>query len=309
MTAPTARATRIAGYLCALGAGATWGTTGPLSTGLYGLMPATSIGFWRVLLGTVCLAIWGLVFRRDLFRVDARGWLLVGLGGGALVALFELAYQFAIAGAGVAGAAAMLYTAPVIVAVLARLILREALTAARLALAMLVMAGVALTVTHGSNAGAEAARMGIGAGVAGGLLSALSYAFTTLMARFAVPRYGAVRVLFLEALGGVVLLGILLTLTGRAPAPPPSVAAWRGLAGLTAGSVLAANILFFIAVKRIEAAPAAVAATIEPVVGTLLALALFNQRLAPLGWVGLLMVVAGVAAGYLVEGAAESTAS
>ena len=49
----------------------------------------------------------------------------------------------------------------------------------------------------------EMARLGIGAGIAGGLLAALSYALTTLLARFAVPRYGAVRVLFLEALGGI----------------------------------------------------------------------------------------------------------
>src|SRR3989441_1505568 len=199
----SSRTPRLTGYLLALAAGATWGTTGPLSTGLYRLMPATSIGFWRVLMGTVCLALWGLAFRRELFRVDARGWLLVGVGGGLLVALFEIAYQFAIAGAGVAGAAAMLYTAPVIVAVLARALLKEALTTTRVLLALLVMAGVALTVTGGSNAGAEAARLGIGAGIAGGLLAALSYALTTLLARFAVPRYGAVRVLFLEALGGI----------------------------------------------------------------------------------------------------------
>src|SRR5881296_3278545 len=75
MTASTphapARASRLAGYLLALAAGATWGTTGPLSTGLYALMPATSIGFWRVLLGTVCLAAWGLLFYRELFRGEA----------------------------------------------------------------------------------------------------------------------------------------------------------------------------------------------------------------------------------------------
>jgi len=121
------------------------------------------------------------------------------------------------------------------------------------------------------------------------------------MARFAVPRYGAVRVLFLEAVGGVVILGIVLTLAGRMPTPPPSLAAWRGLAALTAGSVLAANLFFFAAVKRIEAAPAAVAATIEPVVATALALLLFHQQLSLLGWLGLTMVVAGVAAGYLQE--------
>ena len=301
------RRVRMIGYLCALGAGATWGTTGPLSTGLYGLMPATSIGFWRVLIGTVALAVWGLLFRRDLFRVDARGWLLVGLGGGALVALFEIAYQFAIAGAGVAGAAALLYTAPVIVAVFARIILKEALTPLRIALALIVMVGVALTVTGGSNAGAEAARTGIAAGIAGGLLSALSYAFTTLMARYAVPRYGVVKVLFLEAVGGVLITGVALTIWGRSPTVPPSAEAWRGLLGLAAGSVLAANFLFFAAVKRIEAAPAAVAATIEPVVGALLAFLLFSQHLTTLGVLGLLMVVGGVATGYLKEGAAEPT--
>src|SRR3989441_7237884 len=75
-----------------------------------------------------------------------------GLGGGALVALFEVAYQFAIAGAGVAGAAAMLYTAPVIVAVLARLILKEALTPVRLLLSLLVMAGGALPLPRGGHA-------------------------------------------------------------------------------------------------------------------------------------------------------------
>ena len=293
---------RVVGYLFALGAGATWGTTGPLSTGLYGLMPANTIGFWRVLIGTVALAIWGILFQRDLFRADRRGWLIVGLGGGAMVALFEIAYQYAIAGAGVAGAAALLYTAPVMVAVLARVVLKEALTPTRVALAFLVMAGVALTVTGGSNAGAEAARMGLTAGIAGGLLSALSYALTSLMGRWAAPRYGVAKVLFLEAIGGVVLIWIALLIWGRPPALPPSAPAWRGLLGLAAGSVIAANLLFFGAMKRIEAAPASVAATIEPVVGSLLALLLFSQKLTTLGWLGLLMVVSGVAAGYLLEG-------
>ena len=300
--AATRRSNRIVGYLCALGAGATWGTTGPLSTGLYDLMPATSIGFWRVLIGTIALVLWGVLFRRSLFQADRKGWLIVGLGGGAMVALFEIAYQFAIGGAGVAGAAALLYTAPVIVAVLARIILKEALTSTRIILAVTVMIGVALTVTGGSNAGAEAARMGLTAGIAGGLLSALSYALTSLMGRWAAPRYGAVKVLFLEAVGGVLLIWVALAIWGRAPTAPPSAAAWRGLLGLAAGSVILANVLFFGAMKRIEAAPASVAATIEPVVGAILALLLFSQRLTLLGWIGLLLVVGGVAAGYMLEG-------
>jgi drug/metabolite transporter (DMT)-like permease len=81
------------------------------------------------------------------------------------------------------------------------------------------------------------------------------------------------------------------------------VAGWVYVVALAAGAVLLANFFFFSAVKRIEAAPTAVAATIEPVVGALLALLLFQQHLTALGWVGLALVVGGVATGYWKEGA------
>ena len=295
------RTTRLAGYAFALGAGAIWGTTGPLSTYLYAQgSTLTGIGFWRLLIGIVGIVAWGVFLDRGLFRVDRRGWLLVGLGGGALVALFEVAYQFAISGAGVAGAAALLYTAPVIVALLAKPLLGERLTRLRLVLALAVMVGAALAVLGGSREGVTIATT-LRAGVVGGALAALSYAGTTLLARFAVPRYGAMRVLFLEILGGVVVLGIVLPLAGRPPLPPSSGSAWVFTLLLAAGTVIAANMLFFNAAKRIDAAPTAVAATIEPVAGALLAFGLLGQRLSALGTVGLLMVVAGVAGGYLEE--------
>ena len=298
----TASRPRIAGYLFALTAGALWGTTGPLSTALYSEGAAlTGIGFWRVLLGIVALALYGLLFRPDLFRIDRLGLLVVGLGGGALVALFEVAYQFGIAGAGVAGAAALLYTAPVLVAIVAQPLLGERLTASRLGLAVVVMAGAALAVTGGSHASSGGGQASLAAGVSGGLLSAVSYAGTTLMARWAVPRYGVVKVLFYEAIGGVVLIGIILPLAGHAPFPPGTASGWLYIAALTLGTVLLANFCFFAGVKRIEAAPTAVAATIEPVVGALLALMLFSQQLTAYGWLGLAMVVGGVAAGYARE--------
>jgi drug/metabolite transporter (DMT)-like permease len=252
------------------------------------------------LIGTFGLLAFGAALRPALFQVDRKGVLLVAGVGGLLVALFEVAYQFGIAGAGVAGAAALLYTAPVIVAVFAQPLLGEPLTWARLALAVTVMIGAALTVTGGSHA-APGAHASLGAGVAGGLLAAVSYAGTTLLARWAVPRYGVIKVLFLELVGGTVLLGVILTVAGRPPAPPPTMAGWAYIAALTLGTVWLANFAFFAAVRRIQAAPTSVAATIEPVVGALLALALFSQRLTLFGWVGLFMVVGGVAAGYWRE--------
>lgn len=308
--APTpSRAIRVVGYLCALGAGATWGTTGPLSTALYREGQAiTGIGFWRLLLGTAGLALWALAFRRDLFRIDRQGILLMGLLGGFLVALFEVAYQFGIAGAGVAGAAALLYTAPVMVALVAKPLLGERLTPLRLGLAVAVMVGAAMTVMGKPEdaAASGAALPSVLVGVVGGLLSAVSYATTTVLARWAVPRYGQFRMLFWEAIGGVVLLAVILPLSGHAPRAPPTSAGWLYAVALALGGVIIANLLFFTGVRRIEATPTAVAATIEPVVGALLALLLFSQQLTLLGWIGLTMVVGGVAAGYLKEGAAEN---
>jgi drug/metabolite transporter (DMT)-like permease len=123
-----------------------------------------------------------------------------------------------------------------------------------------------------------------------------------------VPRYGALKVLLLEIAGGSVILAVALPLAGHPPAPPTSPGEWIYLAALVLGPVLGANFLFFAAVRRIDAAPTAVAATIEPVVGALLALLLFNQRLTPGGVLGLALVVGGVAAGYLEEGQEEREA-
>lgn len=305
MTPPPARGSRIAGYLFAVAAGSLWGTTGLLSTRLYsqGMAP-TDVGVERLILGIAGLLVYGAL-HRDMFRVDLKGWLLVGLGGGVLVAMFELGYQYAIAGAGVAGAAALLYTAPVIVALLAKPLLGERITPLRLLLAVLVMVGATLTVKGGSNAGAEGVSKGLLAGVVGGGFAALSYAGTTLLARWGVPRYGVVKVLFLEILGGIAALGVILWSSGHAPHAPATPDAWIFIAVLAAATVLAANFLFFNATRRIEAAPTAVAATIEPVMAALLAFMLIDQRLAPYGVLGLLMVVGGVAGGYLQEWKAQ----
>ena len=293
---------RLAGYLFALGAGAVWGTTGPLSTALYAEgATLTGIGFWRVLLGVVALALWGLLDHRGLFSVDRKGWLVVGLGGGALVALFEVGYQFGIFNAGIAGAAALLYLAPVMVALVAKPVLGEPVTLSRIGLALVVMVGAGMTVMGGS--GAESSATGsLVVGVVGGLLAAASYTGTTVLARWAVPRYGVSKVLFLELAGGTAILALVLPLAGQPPAPPTTAAAWMYVVALAAGAVLLANYFFFSAVKRIEAAPTAVAATIEPVVGALLGVLLFAQHLTLAGWIGLALVVGGVATGYWKEG-------
>jgi DME family drug/metabolite transporter len=187
------------------------------------------------------------------------------------------------------------------VAVLAKPILGERLTVQRLTLAFVVMAGAWLTVRGGHPGLSGVPVTGLVVGVTGGLLAAASYAGTTLLARWAVPRYGTFKVLFWEIGGGTLLLGLILPLAGQAPLPPATGAGWLFVLALAAGPVVLANVFFFNAVKRIDAAPTAIAANIEPVVGALLALMLFDQRLQVLGWIGLALVIFGVSAGYVRE--------
>jgi drug/metabolite transporter (DMT)-like permease len=306
--ASSARGRIAAGYLFALCAGAIWGTTGPLSTALYAEgAQLTDVGFWRVFLASIGFALFGL-FRQDLYRIDSKGLLWIAGAGGIFVALFEVAFQYAIAGVGVAGAVALLYTAPVMVAILANRLLGEKLTGARIVLALVVMAGVWLTVTGHADGSALPTSTGATRimGVIGGLLSAASFAGSTLLARYVVPRYGSQRVLFYELVGGTLILAAFLPVSGHVPQPPTSLPGWMYIAALGIGAVLAANFFYFAAVKRIDAAPTAVAASIEPFVGATLALVLFQQRLTVLGWVGLVFVVLGVSGGYKTEADASA---
>jgi drug/metabolite transporter (DMT)-like permease len=166
------------------------------------------------------------------------------------------------------------------------------------------MFGVWLTVNGSTEAAAGQAATSMTtriAGMVGGLLAAVSYTGTTLLARYTVPRYGATRVLFYELLGGTLMLAALVPFLSGPLTPPATLAGWIYIAALGVGSVLAANFFFFAAVKRIDAAPTAVAASVEPLVGALLALVLFGQQLLWFGWLGLALVVAGVAGGYQEE--------
>ena len=271
-----------------------------MSTALYAEGAAISaVGFWRLLLAVLGLTTYGF-FARDLFRIDGRGiWLIMVLGG-ALVALFEVPFQYAIAGLGVAPAVALLYTAPVTVAIAGHFILREKLTPLRVALAVGVMIGVWLTV-NGEVADQSQPTASRLAGILGGLIAAASYAATAILARYIVPRYGSTKMLYWELVGGLIFLAILLPMFGQTPSAPHNIAGWAYVAALGIGAVVAANFLFFAAMKRIDAAPASVAASVEPLVGALLSLLLFNQQLRWFGWLGLLLVIGGVAGGYAEE--------
>jgi DME family drug/metabolite transporter len=291
------------GYAEAMVAACLWGSSGVFAVHLFRLgVPPETVAFVRPLFGVLLLLVGFQLARPGILRIDARGLLVLGLGGGAAVAVFQVAYQMSIDAAGVPTTVALLYLAPALVAAAAGPLLGEWPTPRRLALIALTLVGVWLTVV-----GAEdvPARFG-GSGLAWGALAAAAYAAYTLFGRFATPRFGSARTVVYSTAGACVFLAVAVP---SAPGPltlPSGAPAWLLLVAFGALTIAGAQLLFFDALGRIDASGASVATAVEPVVAALLATMMLSQGLSPMGWAGIALVVAGVA-GVGITARAEAT--
>ena len=293
------------GYLQVLAAATLWGSSGVFAVALFrrGATPE-AVAVLRPVVGLVFLAAAALALRREAltFTRAALAW-TVGVGGLA-TAVFQVAYQMALASTGVPTTVALLYLAPALVVAAAGPLLGEWPTRGRVALAALSVVGVWLTVT-----GARGAEVSVTpAGVVWGLTAAASYAGYTLFGRMASPRFGAVRTVVGSTAGACVILAIVLPLSGADLSFPADAAAWGILVAFGLLTIAAATFLFYDGLGRIEASRAAITTTAEPVVAAVLATLLLDQGLTPRGWVGLALVVAGVAGAYAsrADGGAEA---
>jgi drug/metabolite transporter, DME family len=282
-------------YLKVLLAGVLWAASGPLSTALHrGGVPPSGVALLRTTLGAVFLLLLFRLAPRARTRADGVSVLVLFLGGGAIVALNQFAFQMSTSAVGVPATVALLYLAPAIVLAASVPLFRERLTPGKALLGALSVLGVWLTVAGTRGTGLLLTPTG----VLWGATCGTTYAAFTLLGRGYGRRVGALVALLWSTMGGAALL-ILIWVLQREPVVLPGD--WRGwtalilLGGLTVG---AAPFLFFDAMRRIEAGRAAIATTVEPLAATLLAVAFLDQRLTPLGWVGLGLLLGGVSGAY-----------
>lgn len=286
---------RLVGYLCVLAAGTLWGTSGTFAVALFRLgVPPLSVAFYRPVMAVLSLVAVAAVVRRDALRAGPRDLAILALGGGVVVALFQVAFQLSTEAVGVASTVALLYLAPALVVVGARPLLGEPLTLRRAVLAGVVVGGVWLTI-----AGARDAELVVReTGIVWGFLAGVGYAAYTIFGRWAAPRYGAFTTLLHSMAGGTAMVGLVFGLLGPAIQVPADPRAWGLLVAYGVGTITAAQLLFFYALHWVEAGKAAIAAAVEPVVAALVAWVLVDQALAPVGWLGLALVAGGVAGAY-----------
>jgi len=293
---------RSLGYLEAIAAACLWGSSGIFSVHLFRAgVPPESLALLRPVFGAlILLAVFG-VLRPTALRISLRGLLVLALGGGGAVAIFQVAYQLSMDAVGVPTTVALLYLAPAVVVAAAGPLLGEWPTRRRVALVLVTLAGVWLSV-----AGADYVPPAFGsAGPAWGALAGLSYAAYTLFGRFASTRYGVVPTVVYSTSGACLVLTATLLSTEGAIELPTTTAAWTLIAIYGATTIALAQFLFFDALARIEASRASLATAIEPVMAAILATLLLGQGLRTVGWLGIALVVAGVV-GVGVTGRRES---
>ena len=282
---------RFRGYTEVVAAATLWGSSGIFAVHLFRLgVPPESLALLRPVVGAIILILVVGATARDTLRIDRRGLLILSLGGGIAVGIFQIAYQLSTDAVGVPSTVAMLYLAPAVVAAASGPLLDEWPDRTRIVLLVLTLTGVWLSVF-----GAEEVTATFGSsGLIWGVVAGVSYGAYTLFGRFAAPKYGSMATVVYSTLGSCVFLLVAVPMTSGEVVLPSSGAAWGLLIAFGLLTIAVAHFLFFDALAHIDASRASIATAVEPVVAATLATWLLGQGLRPLGWLGIALVVVGV---------------
>jgi DME family drug/metabolite transporter len=274
-----------------------WGTVGIATHLLYQISDTNpiSIGFFRLAFAVPALFVaCGFVVGRRMFHIQRHDLGLMLLIG-AMLALYQVCFMGAVQRAGVSVAVLVtLCTAPVLVALLSIVFLRERLTGPILLALGCAIAGTLLLIDF------QSTTQPVNDTITGVLLalgSALGYAVFALCGRRLAGRYHPLQSLTIGFGVGAALLLIIALSTGLVLNYSP--AGWGTLVYLGLVPTALGYVIFLYGMKTTPATVASIATLVEPLTGTLLAMVLFGERLAPAGWLGALLLLGAMGLLYL----------
>jgi len=269
-----------------------WGTTGTAASFVSESVSPIAIGAATMAIGGALLfAVSARGALAAIRRADARRWLLIGAVG---VVVYPLAFYSGMDLAGVAiGNVVALGSGPLFAALLELVVDRRPLSRQWMLGASAAIVGVALLVVGGHGDASETAPASLGLGVALGLLAGAAYALYTFASGRVIGLGVSGRATMGAVFGlGAVPLAIVLAATGAALFERSTNLAIVGYLAL--GPMFLAYVLFGWGLRLIRSSTVTVITLLEPVVATLLAVAIVGERLDVLGWIGLALILAGV---------------
>lgn len=205
---------------------------------------------------------------------------------GPIFGLQVLAYLAAIQATGAQVAVVLVHVYPVFVLLLVWLLYRQRISRPVAFLGVAMIAGIGLVAASGS-----ATFSAVGAAMA--VLSAAGYALYLVLGEKWVRQVGAVAASGLVIVGTTVSLGTLAVGTGQDFTLTTD--GWRSilLQGLVIGPIGIGGA--FYAVRRLGSVPMSLIGLLEPIVGVVAASLILSERLGPLQWLGVAVIMAACA--------------
>jgi DME family drug/metabolite transporter len=273
--------------------GVLWGTgglTGRLLS-LHTHLSPTAVAGYRLLIGGTLLVLFGAATGRGRPRGRAA-WIRVGVVG-ALAAGFQACYFAAVAVTDVSLATLVtIGAAPVLVVGFEQATGRRRLDARVAATVSLAVAGLGLLVGEPPH-GITAAHLAVGMACA--IASAAGFAAISLIGKTPVPGLDDVTMTgYSFALGGLTLFLAASATTGAGFTAGPEALGLLLALGLV--PTAAAYALYFTGLREAAASTGTVTALLEPLTGTVLAVALLGDRLTAIGGVGAALLAVSVTA-------------
>jgi len=277
------------GYVYVILAAVLWGTSGSAAKFLFmnGMSPAQLVQL-RTTIGSLVLALW-LASRHPAWLRVAPGdiWKMALLG--VSIALTQFTYYFAISKIQVAAAILLQYQAPVFVALFAVVFARERLTPLIATAISGAVIGCYLLVGAYKldilNMNRE--------GIAGGLASALCFAWYSVSSSYAMRKYTPWAVVFFSFLGAAVIWNIFHPPL-EAFSQPANIQEWWWVFFISIFGTVFAFWFYTAGIHLIGPTRASITATLEPITAGVISYVFLHEALEPLQIGGALMVVAAV---------------
>lgn len=278
-----------------LAAGCLWGTMGFFRRRL-GELGIDSFGvvLVRCALAAAMYALFCILRDPSALKIRLKdAWCFIGSGIVSLL-FFSACYFRAMTLMSLSAAAVLLYTAPCFVMLMSAVLFGEKITGRKIAAMILAFAGCCLVsgISGGTGISAKGLLFGLGSGI--------GYALYSIFGRYALDRgYKSVTVSFYSCALAAAGAALICASSG-------SLGACTGAVFASAGSLLfclaAAFITTFLpyllytyGLSCTEAGIASVAASIEPVVATLVGILIFKEALSLSSAAGMLLVLAAIA--------------
>lgn len=278
---------KLVGTLCAIGAAVCYGTNPLGALNLYTEgMNTPSVLFYRFGLAWVIVAA-VMLFRKEKLKVTKKEFLtLSALGILFIFSSLTLYLSFHLMPAGVAST--ILFTYPVMTAVIMLVFFRERLRLGTVGAIVLSLAGV-LLLYWGDPGGA----LNIG-GVILVLVSALTYALYIIvvdksplhMSSFKINFY----VLFYCAAG----MALFALLSGQTLMLPPTPRSWLWVSWLAVVPAIMALVMMVYAAKYIGSTPTAILGALEPTTAVLIGVLVFSEPFTLRLLLGIVLILAAV---------------